>query len=1470
MKPQLVLHAGMGKTGTTALQEFFWRNRAALARAGIAYPETGAVACAHHLISPHVPSFVAHNGWRFLEPQDWAAPVAALGQERILMSSELIAWAAPEKVAAFCAALAPHFDLHLCLYLRRQDNIIMAGYNQQIKAGTQIRRIDHVLERQLARFDYLARIRPWEEALGTGRIIIRPYEQAQFRHGDLIRDFLDGVLGITHPEGFDFAAPGNANPRFAAAALEYKRLVNVVLRDVAASERFNAPLIAWSSERDPSARAVFHDPSTLATQQRAAVLDHFAATNREIARRFLGRDDGVLFTEPLEAQEPPPDPGAIDAALPAISGFLRQHAPALHDELRGQVAAARADGDALTKQAAERLASALDRAPARPRPADAQKGAAAPLVVHFGTLKTGSSSIQETLYAAGDALGDVDYVAFGMANASLTIRNAFMRPERLARRLPPDAARNPERLRRLARERLDGALAALAPQRRAILSAEIISHLTEDECSELVAALRAAGKPLEFHGYLRDPVSYYRSAFAERLKTQAAILVPESEDALALGYHRIVQRLDALVGAEAVRVHPFDPGRFPEGDVVRHFLREQGVDAERLALHHANEGLPSLAVKALYTYRRHGDANDHALGDPPSRQHFVARLAALDSPAFRLHPDLEARIARANAAVIDWSETRLGERLEPAGHGDEDGFRDNDALERFTRAEIAQLAEAAGPAAPARAAGARDNDHATAILAAMRRSLINARPDRAPASKAPATPAPPCPPRSDGPELVIHFGMHKTGSSSIQHSLARHADRLAQHTYLGFGRINGSPEMDRLFRGAAAPGGRDPAFRAALDGLEGRTGVISAEVISVFGPRAMDRLFDALARHGVRARFIGYVREPIGFYTSMLQQTLKTQRIDFDDPESWFQGAARGGAYYHWIDRLIERAGAGNVRAFAFEPRHFPGGSVVAHFLGELGLDPAAAPEAASNESLSATAIKALHAYRSRLAPRDRDERFEVPLGPFLRRLRAIEGPRLRLAEPVAARIRARHPDFDDWARERLLRPDASDPAPPAGACGAETIAHADDLARFSPEETERLACLADMPVPDAGDADAVARIVAQIRSGRLAAPAVQRGPRNRTRLHVHFGMHKTGSSSIQQTLAGNADRLGGTRFLELGRPNASALLRRAILPHAPPAQRPRRQRRAQQAEAARAALRQATALERLEAGLNTACEAPQAILSAEAIAHFDAQACTALLHELRRFPLEPVFIGYIRDPASFAASAFQQRLKRALTASFDPDPTALLRADYHGIVPRLDALVGESRVRVFPFRHGDFPEGDVVRHFLDETGIDAAPLALQRSNDGLPAVAVKALYCYRKLRAPRDADHATPQTAPAFLSALRGLDGPGFRLHPDLEAAIEDAHREVLDWSQARLGTRLAAPERAQATGIRIEADLMHFDDAEQARLARLAAEQGCPAPRTPEQIADLLHQLRVAAHRGRLAEPTPSQGPAAAERAG
>ena len=246
MKKLLYLHIGMGKTGTTALQDFFWDNRKQLARHDLHYPALGAVANAHHLVSPHIPRFL-EGVWDFKSVAEWAPKLAESRQPRILLSSELIAWAEEGVVRDFCTELSNWFDIKVVLYLRRVDNIIMASYNQQIKAGPQRRKIDDIYIENIDRFDYPKILSVWAESVGRENVIVRPYERRQFHGEDIRRDFMHHVFGIELDDSFTLST-ANSNPRLSQDAGEYKRLVNNLMSDEKKNARFNKLLADYSLE----------------------------------------------------------------------------------------------------------------------------------------------------------------------------------------------------------------------------------------------------------------------------------------------------------------------------------------------------------------------------------------------------------------------------------------------------------------------------------------------------------------------------------------------------------------------------------------------------------------------------------------------------------------------------------------------------------------------------------------------------------------------------------------------------------------------------------------------------------------------------------------------------------------------------------------------------------------------------------------------------------------------------------------------------------------------------------------------------------------------------------------------------------------------------------------------------------------------------------------------------------------------
>lgn len=332
MRKTLILHIGMGKTGTTALQHFFWSNRRALETHDIAYPVYGSVAEAHHLISPHVPPFLK-DVWEFKTVAEWAPRLRESGQSRILLSSELMAWALPEVVEAFCENVTEYFNLKIVIYVRRQDNMIMADFNQLVKSGSQKRELERVLERQIKRFDYEKLIQPWASCVGPDKIIVRPYEKKQFHGGDIREDFMHHAFGVALSHQFKVSQQ-DANPRLSSSALKYKLNLNKLMDDAEQTSRFNDLLMSYSAEEDGTTHVAFASHFLLSPDLRNHILDKSTESNGAVARLYLGRTEGRLFYEdpPREAYSSDSQTSIGEDSV-AITRFISKQNPQLIDLL---------------------------------------------------------------------------------------------------------------------------------------------------------------------------------------------------------------------------------------------------------------------------------------------------------------------------------------------------------------------------------------------------------------------------------------------------------------------------------------------------------------------------------------------------------------------------------------------------------------------------------------------------------------------------------------------------------------------------------------------------------------------------------------------------------------------------------------------------------------------------------------------------------------------------------------------------------------------------------------------------------------------------------------------------------------------------------------------------------------------------------------------------------------------------------
>lgn len=279
----------------------------------------------------------------------------------------------------------------------------------------------------------------------------------------------------------------------------------------------------------------------------------------------------------------------------------------------------------------------------------------------------------------------------------------------------------------------------------------------------------------------------------------------------------------------------------------------------------------------------------------------------------------------------------------------------------------------------------------------------------------------------------------------------------------------------------------------------------------------------------------------------------------------------------------------------------------------------------------------------------------------------------------------------------------------------------------------------------------------------------------------VHIGMHKTGTSSIQESFAAKAP--SGTAYFHLAGPNLNAWSR--IMFEEPDAIRQLRYlRSADDAQLDRervaTAAKSAEALEHLDADT--------VILSAERFTYMSPAAVEGFRDWLRRHFDEIAIHAYVRDPMSFIRSSFQQRAKTLSNLqSFVPD-----YPDYRGRFEKYETLFGTEAVHYRLFRRAGLHQGDVVTDFASWLGSDYALPDVIHANESLSAEALACLVAaFRGMDARRDRKDAVLING-ALIQALTTHKGRSWSLSARKQSSVLAAIGADCDWMDLRLPSPL------------------------------------------------------------------------------
>jgi hypothetical protein len=315
----LYLHIGLGKTGTSSIQNFMaGNNRLLLKYCSCLYPN---MSQKNYLIGDFL------NHMSLFKTADKKPVVKNIRRaitfckknavQKLVLSAEVLFESTYGAELVRELAEIPGVDIRAIVYLRRQDTWLESSWKQWGYKTPEYRDIADYVQRRDCNWHRTLRV--WEQALGKEHIIVRCYEKEQL-HAGLIPDFLSAI-------GIDYHSHAWIDRK--DIFLGFQRDVMEILflnKDFCINnadnrlQRFFDVNLDTSFQKEP-----FKSYSFLSPTERIAILNRYEESNQAIARDYLGREDGVLYYESWPSQDDPWEPYQglnIERLVPILSRIL--------------------------------------------------------------------------------------------------------------------------------------------------------------------------------------------------------------------------------------------------------------------------------------------------------------------------------------------------------------------------------------------------------------------------------------------------------------------------------------------------------------------------------------------------------------------------------------------------------------------------------------------------------------------------------------------------------------------------------------------------------------------------------------------------------------------------------------------------------------------------------------------------------------------------------------------------------------------------------------------------------------------------------------------------------------------------------------------------------------------------------------------------------------------------------------------
>ena len=185
---EILLHIGKQKTGTTSLQEYFYKNRKKLRENGVYYPKTGLRGQSHSEIAGILQQPVNPSNQVLIE--ELLREITNCGFHKIIISCEGLEKVSPQKLKNVFTG----YQLKPIVYLRNQVDFLASCYLQHIQETFKSTALEDFLTlSRNSKLDYKGYLRKYKSVFGND-IGVSLYDKDYLYNGDIVDDFLEKYL----------------------------------------------------------------------------------------------------------------------------------------------------------------------------------------------------------------------------------------------------------------------------------------------------------------------------------------------------------------------------------------------------------------------------------------------------------------------------------------------------------------------------------------------------------------------------------------------------------------------------------------------------------------------------------------------------------------------------------------------------------------------------------------------------------------------------------------------------------------------------------------------------------------------------------------------------------------------------------------------------------------------------------------------------------------------------------------------------------------------------------------------------------------------------------------------------------------------------------------------------------------------------------------------------------------------------